>query len=102
MFAYTSTFLHSCFDTLFLQLGLVTLVLPFLTDIDSICHHLYLLYIFITGFPVHFWLWKESIVGRVYVGKRSISIRLDVDPTDFADQLCGLGFSRLCQISSLG
>jgi hypothetical protein len=79
MFAYISTFLYSFstflysfFDTLFFELGLITLVLPFLADIDSICHHLHLLYAFITGFPVHFWLWVESIVWREHFGESTL------------------------------
>lgn len=66
------TFLYSFFDTLFFELGLITLVLPFLADIDSICHHLHLLYAFITGFPVHFWLWVESIVWREHFGESTL------------------------------
>jgi hypothetical protein len=56
-------FITSFIDTLFFELSPFDLVLAFLVgDLDSTCHHLHLLYAFITGFPVHVWLWEESIL----------------------------------------
>lgn len=56
-------FITSFIDTLFFELGLLTLVLGFLVgDLDSISRHLHLLYALVTGFPVHVWLWVKSIL----------------------------------------
>jgi hypothetical protein len=62
--------LGSSFDTLFFELGVLTLVMGFLVvgDFDSICRHLHLLYAFITSFPVNVCLWVETIVWEDHLG----------------------------------